>query len=341
MTARASVHKDIFDRYTLYGWPHSLFTQKLHVALRWYGAPFVALDKVDAIVEELETRSGTHQVPVLHTPEDWMLADTTPILALLDARFPERRLFPLGALGVLAHVAEEVLDEWTSRVMVHYRWHYDENTRAVVSAISGRDCDLETARAYPLALWGRRACRATGTDAPAQRAAAEAEYFEILRALEQQLAATRYALGDRPSVVDAALIGGLRAHTHRDPYPDLSDFPRVLRWCESNEWDGEGAWAPFPESTTFARHLIELAKGPYRAFAIANARALRDGAKAFTAESYGDSVSYLRRPYPEASRQMIVARIEALAPGARREVDGWLDEQSLADCFSCDGVGDA
>ena len=41
-----------------------------------------------------------------------------------------------------AAIAEEVLDEWIARVMVHYRWHYDENALHVLSKGSGRKLQL-------------------------------------------------------------------------------------------------------------------------------------------------------------------------------------------------------
>ena len=100
----------------------------------------------------------------------------------------------------------ELLDEWLARVMVHYRWHYDENTRHVVSHILGRAVSVDEARESPLAQWGPRACRATGTQSPHQQQAAEREYGELLAALETQLAQTGYALGERPTAVDAILL---------------------------------------------------------------------------------------------------------------------------------------
>ncbi|MEL6545994.1 MAG: hypothetical protein AAFQ82_15290, partial [Myxococcota bacterium] len=82
------------------------FTHKLMAALRFYGADWRFTKKSKINAEEVRIRSGTHQIPVLHTPENWMIADTTPILHMLDGRFPERRMFPEGALGVLAQIVE-------------------------------------------------------------------------------------------------------------------------------------------------------------------------------------------------------------------------------------------
>ena len=77
--------------YTLIGGELSLFTRKLEAALIFYRADFDLVAKITMDEVMVETRSGTHQVPVLQTPENWMLADTTPIIAMLDARFPAAR----------------------------------------------------------------------------------------------------------------------------------------------------------------------------------------------------------------------------------------------------------
>lgn len=324
------------SEYILYGAPISLFTRKLEAALRFYGAPFRFEAKNEHNSQEIEERAKTHQVPALRTPENWLIADTTPLIALLDSRFPARTLVPTGPLGVIVHVVEEVLDEWIARVMVHYRWHYEENTQAVVSQILGREVSKQEARDFPLAKWGPRACRATGTESAHQQQAAEREYLGLLEALEAQLGSTRYALGDRPTSVDAILLGGLRAHTNADPIPDLSGFERVLRWDEqlADEWRGDGDLAAFPESTPFARHILEIASNHYAPVALANARALAAGDKAFCVETYGEPVSFLTRAYPEQSRQMIHGRIrDQLDDREREAVRNWLRTCNLEECF--------
>lgn len=323
------------SEYVIYGPAFSLFTRKLEAALRFYGVPHRRENPGPDNRETVE-RAATHQVPVLHTPENWVIADTTPILDLLDARHPRRRLFPEGPLGILVHVVEEVLDEWFARVMVHYRWHYEENTRFVVGAIVGREVSLEEAREFPLAKWGPRACRATGTESPHQREAAEREYLVVIAALEKQLGTTRYALGDRPTAVDAILLGGLRAHTNNDPIPDLAAFPAVLAWDakEADRWDGEGGLAPLATRTPVADAILEIARTQYAPFVLGNARALAAGEKAFVATTYGEQVSYLARPYPERSRQMVQARIrDRLTADERAEVGDWLEACGLAPCF--------
>ena len=117
----------IESTYRIYGGELSYFTRKLEAAMIFYGAPFEMLDKNKHDPREIEARSGTHQVPVLQTPENWMIGDTTPLMRLLDDRFPARRMFPKRPLGILVQVVEEYFDEWIARTMVHYRWHYPES----------------------------------------------------------------------------------------------------------------------------------------------------------------------------------------------------------------------
>ncbi len=326
---------DIVTSYTLYGGELSLFTRKLEAALIFYGADYELVAKDPDNRALIETRAATHQVPVLRTPENWMIADTTPLIMLLDGRFPRRRLFPPGPLGVLVHVLEEHFDEWVARVMVHYRWHYPRSAEFASLRIASGNPEA----AARVREWGPRACRATGTASDGQQREAEAEYTRFLAAMEAQLAETAFLLGDRPTALDCIVLGGLRAHTNMDPDPKAvtADFPRVVEWCESgaDTWNGDGELAPFPESTPFARHVLSEMPDTYGRFALANAAARAAGAKAFHVETYGEDVSYLSRAYPELSRHLVRAHIDdQLTDDERASVNDWLEANQLAACFA-------
>ncbi len=315
--------------YTIYGGELSYFTRKLEAAMRFYGADFEMKRKTP----EAEQRSGTHQVPVLHTPENWMIADTTPLMTMLDERFPRRRLFPAGPIGVLVQVVEEYFDEWIARTMVHYRWHYEESARFASSRMAGNE-----EMAARVLAWGPRACRATGTESEIQQREAEAEYVRILEAAEAQLEDTPYLLGNRPTAVDCIVLGGLRAHTNMDPDPKkiTAGYPGVIAWCESEaeKWDGSGELAPFPESTEFARFVLGEMRDTYRPYLLANREAQAAGAKAFHAVIYDEDVSYLTRPYPPFSATLITERLQNLSNESERSaVLDWLTSAGLEECF--------
>ena len=322
------------SKYVVYGGELSYFTRKLEAALIFYGADYEIRRKNADNAVEIEQRSGTHQVPVLHTPENWMIADTTPLLHLLDARFPARRLFPAGPIGVLVHVLEEYFDEWIARTMVHYRWHYPRSAEFASLKMAGGD----TQAAARVREWGPRACRATGTESEQQQRAAEDEYQRILAAMEQQLGETPYLLGSRPAALDCVLLGGLRAHTNMDPDPKeiTAGYPRVVAWSEgsADDWSGGGDLEPFPDSTPFARFVLDEMTATYQRYVLGNRDAQVAGAKAFHVDMYGEEVSYLSRPYPERSRKMIVEKIETqLTPAERDEVANWLRSADLDRSF--------
>lgn len=332
------------SKYIVYGGSQSYFSMKLVAAMKFYGAPYEFRGKSPDVREMVESRSGTHQVPVLQTPENWMIGDTTPILSMLDERYPGRRMFPLGKQGVLVNMVEEFFDEWIARTMVHYRWHYPESARfASEQMVRGNNPDIDEATRQAMqeqiTNWGGRACRATGTDSVIQQKAAEEEYERILVSMEEQLGESRYLLGERPCAVDCIMLGGLWAHTWNDPDPKklVAKFPRVIDWCENRaeQWDGAGELAAFPEGTGFSRFVLKEAVTTYKPFALCNADALSHNAKAFKAVIYGEEVSYLTREYPERSRQMIIDRINNRLSGDDKEaVVNWLSDVNLQDCFA-------
>lgn len=317
--------------YILYGNDLSLFTRKLEAALIFYAANFSK--RVNTV--EIAQRAATHQIPVLLTPENWVLADTTPIMQMLDGRFPGRALFANGLQGLLIRVIEEYLDEWVARVMVHYRWHDPENAEFAAIRLGNGDEQV----AQFIASWGPRACRATGTESLHQQQAAEDEYVRLLEAAEKQLKQSAYLFGDRPCAVDAMFLGGLRGHTYADPGPKrkVSQYPKVVNWLEkqADHWDGKGELAPFEKPTEFAHHVLREMPGTYQPFALGNKKAFEQGSKFFVENIYGEDVSFLTRPYPESSRQMIVNYItQHLSCTEQEQAASWLKKVNLLDVFS-------
>ncbi|MCR9259019.1 MAG: glutathione S-transferase family protein [Pseudomonadaceae bacterium] len=319
--------------YIVYGGELSLFTRKLEAAMDFYGADYIREAKTQENAELIERRSGTHQIPVLLTPENWMICDTTPLLEMLDRRFPDRAMFPSGELGVLVHILEEHFDEWIARVMVHYRWHYPDSAKFAAQRMANGNPEV----VKRMLDWGPRACRATGTDSAQQRDAAEAEYLRILQAAETQLKQTTFLLGDRPTALDCIVLGGLRAHTHMDPDPKkvTAQFPTVVDWAEhrANQWDGTGELAPFDAPTDFALHVLGEMASTYSPYVLANRDAQRVGAKAFHVDIYGEDVSYLSRPYPETARNMVVERIKKLDSTQYKRVQAMLSSTGLSGTF--------
>ena len=73
--------------YTLIGQELSMFTRKLEAQLRYQGIPYVWQYKTMASASEIEARAGTRFIPLLDTPDGWLLNDTISIGPMLHDRF--------------------------------------------------------------------------------------------------------------------------------------------------------------------------------------------------------------------------------------------------------------
>jgi len=71
--------------YELIGSELSFFTRKLEAQLRFQQIPWRYQFKTEARkVEAFEAKAGTHFIPLLATPDKWLLQDTIAIGPLLE-----------------------------------------------------------------------------------------------------------------------------------------------------------------------------------------------------------------------------------------------------------------
>ena len=324
--------------YLLYGFSLSYFSRKLEAALDWYGVDYDFVHKTPDVAPEIEKRSGTRQVPVLVTPSGNYLADTTPTLWHLDARYPDRAMFPPGLTGALAQIVEEFLDEWLTRTVMHYRWNFRECADNA-AGILGQEAAPQASElvASMLSRWGSKVVRARGMTSAHMQQAGENEWVRLMDALEKQLAHTAYALGDRPCAVDATLLGGLRGHFLADPVPAriLNDYPTVSNWArKTHVWPQQVALSDAFEENPFLSTVLEEMSGSYRTYILANRDAIAAGKSFFECESFGESVSFKAQAYTEHSRMATQRRLkDVLSQAEYAELLSLLGNYHLTEVF--------
>ena len=225
--------------YRLYGGDISYFTGKARAYFRRKGIPFEELRATREVYKEIILpRVGWAVVPVVVTPEDETLQDTTEIIDALEARFPEQSVYPEGPRQRLAALLLEVYgDEWLKIPAMHYRWNH--NTDWIIEQfgrLSKPDATAEEAREI-----GEKTCKPFRGSLPtlgvneATIPAIEASYKALLGELDAHFAEHPYLFGDRPSIGDFGLIGPLYAHQFRDPASgELMRrlAPNVVAWVE-------------------------------------------------------------------------------------------------------------
>eukprot|EP00123_Amoebidium_parasiticum_P013658 comp22081_c1_seq1/m.32186 comp22081_c1_seq1/g.32186 ORF comp22081_c1_seq1/g.32186 comp22081_c1_seq1/m.32186 type:complete len:404 (-) comp22081_c1_seq1:107-1318(-) len=337
------------DVYVLYGLSESAFTRKVEVALRWYGLKYEYKTYSLSLRSTVGVRAGTHQLPVVVTPENWVLSDSSCILQMLDGRCT-LRMYPDGPLGVLVHCVEEWLDEWMVRYYMHYRFNYDEDAKYSANIAANEMADTFLTRVFKFLIarqvitFGKAAVYMQGLTKTEDQKVAEEELKFLLTKLEEQLHLTKFALGDRPCAVDAMLIGYLRASLLDSPTVSTVTrcFPKVveygLRADTPGYWDGgSGKLAPFPQSTPFATYVLGQLSGAYGKYLRENAQALKSGNKSITITVNGQDTTFRARCYPERSRRMIQAHVRHVIETAefaeREKLKEWLGSSGLSDIF--------
>jgi glutathione S-transferase len=220
--------------YVLIGSEMSFFTRKLEAQLRYQQIPWHWQFKTSERTAELEARAGTRFIPLLNTPEKWLIHDTIAIGPLLNDRFAQRAVIPTTpAQRSACFILEDAFNHWLGRVCVHSRWCYPDNV-ACVGPRFGANMMLDRSIEVPFSEqelvdlagigpmmnegFGNNACQYNGVGAE-QSEAVQGDFQLMLQALAQHFAKYDFLLGPRPCLADFALAGAAKAHFLTDPTP--------------------------------------------------------------------------------------------------------------------------
>ncbi len=321
--------------YQLVGSEMSFFTRKLEAQLRCQQIPWRYRFKTEERKAELEARAGTHFIPLLMTPDKWLLHDTIAIGPLLSERFRERAVIPDTPLQrACCFILEDAFNHWLGRVCVHSRWCYPGNVAWVgprfgANMVLDRSIDepftdAEIEQLTPVGNmmyegFGKNVCEYNGAG-PDQAEKVQADFARMLEALAVHLDANRFLLGDRPCIADFALAGASKAHFVCDPEPRSwlgahSDLLHEYTARFFGEWPE--ALAPWPADDAVPETLpvvLNYLQGSYYQSAPANISAGLAGEKYYTFD-YGFGTTRAR-----TQKRLNVARLhvrdELLRAGA-------------------------
>ena len=211
------------------GVDRSHFSAKLRPALRYKKLHHVEYPPDQKRIAE---RTGVGFVPVLFSPDDEVFQDTTDIIDVLEARFPEPMLIPTETDGVLCRLFELYADEFFPTVSMRTRWAYPENEAELRRAFSAFSGDLQTGnRIADLMSSYLPMLGVTESTIPAIDAHTEA----MLTALDAHFSACPFLLGERLTLADCALMGPLYAHLYLDRVTRkqlYDDAIHVCQWIE-------------------------------------------------------------------------------------------------------------
>lgn len=293
------------------GADRSHFSAKLRPALRYKQLHHV---EYPPDPEEVRKRTGLGFIPVLISPADETLQDTTDIIDALEQRFPEPRLLPPDPVDLsVCRLLELYADEFFPIVSMRTRWAYPENAAELRRAFGAFAGSVE--------FGNRIADRMSGYlpvlgITPETLPAIDAHTDDMLAALCAHFREHRFLLGDRLSLADCALMGPLYAHLYLDRvtrkklYDDAIEVCMWIERCNRPVPERMGQWfqGAYPDSLAHVLRLVGEDAAPMLAalgqafdgWAAANAEsgmALPRGVGEYQSELRGVTVTAAVRSY--------------------------------------------
>lgn len=212
-------------RYVLYGWHLSYFAGKARCYLQYKGIPFVDQDvNLFTLTRTIKRKTGEVVMPVLRTPQDEWLQDTSVIIDRLEAQFPDRPVIPATPVQrFAAYLLEAWGDEWWVPMAMHTRWSYPENyalfeREAGAALLPWAPRFLQNRAVATIAASLRGKLHVVGVR-PEQFDTLNAWTCDMLDLLDAHFAQHAYLLGERPTLADFSLVGTMYGHLGRDPWP--------------------------------------------------------------------------------------------------------------------------
>ena len=296
----------------LKGAPGSPYTRKMLAVLRYRRIPYHFLVGSRATHHDLP-KPKVELLPTFYFPRaDGSLeamVDSTPIIRRLEAGHAGRSVIPADpVIGFIDRLIEDYADEWLTKAMFHYRWHFAadiEKSGDILPRWRAITASDERARELKAQFVERQIGRlhVVGSN-PTTAPVIEAGYARFLDLFEAHLRIHPFLMGARPGASDFAVHGQLTQLAHFDPTPaalTLARAKRVYAWVgvvddlsglepADDGWISRTAIPP-----TLSALLREAGRG-YVPVMLANARALKSGAP--LVEAQVDGQAWVQQPFP-------------------------------------------
>ncbi|MGH0030422.1 MAG: glutathione S-transferase family protein [Myxococcota bacterium] len=310
------------DVYRIFGAEVSPYSVKTRSYFRYKGIPHEWIVRGQAEQEEFSKYAKLPLVPLVVTPDDQGIQDSTPILEKMEALFPEPSIHPDDpALAFLSALVEEFGDEWGNKWMFHYRWARPaDQTSAAKRIAAGMMPGLSDEQYAGIAkgIVERMVNRVWFVGSSEQTAPQIEESFRNgVARLEAHLADRPYLFGARPAFGDFGLWGQVyNAWTDPTAGGMLEDgAPNVVAWCRRMlEPKAEGDFEAWPAlEPTMLPFLKEQVGALFLPWSDANARALEAGEEEFSVELAGRTWTQKPQKYHARSLAAIRKRYAGVA----------------------------
>jgi glutathione S-transferase len=341
----------------LMGAPGSPYTRKMLALMRYRHIPyrvtwqsFNAADGSSFLKDRPKPKVPL--LPTYYLPDEngetQAVTDSTPILRRFEEEYEGRSVIPSDpVLAFLNWLLEDYGDEWLTKAMFHYRWHYAadiEKAGSILPRWSNLTASDEEVAPLSHYVSERQTGRLTYVGSnEVTKETIENSFKRFLTLLNAHLQTSPYIFGQRPSSADFAIYGQLTCLALFDPTPNaiiVAEFPRIYAWVELVEdlsglsvADDTSGWldmsSGLPDSLlAMVRELATL----YIPYLKTNAAAVMSGADMVDGEV--DGRPYQQNPFPYQAKclQWIGEQYEALSDA---------DKKRLAELTAATGLAES
>ena len=304
--------------YRIFGNEMSPYSVKVRAWFRYKAVPHLWLQRSQHR-EEFKARARLPLIPLVVTPDDRAIQDSTPVIEALEAENPEPSIHPEDpALRFLSALIEEYGDEWGNKLMFHHRWHSEVDRRgtALVLARSFLPHDDSAAvEALAEQVRERMVGRVHFTGSSEANAPLISRYLDdLLAILEAHLESRKYLFGARPAFADFGLAPQLY-EAALDPTAAgiiRARAPKVLAWSyRVLEPHNEGPFEDWDSLKETLTPLLANAGAYFLPWSRANSDALEAGEESFSVDLPGGA--YVQGPQKYHARSLIALRQKYLA----------------------------
>ncbi len=320
------------DVYRIFGMEVSPYSVKTRSYFRYKGIPHEWIPRDRAAMPEFQKYARLPLVPLVVTPDDEGIQDSTPILEQLEAKFPEPSIHPDDPVAAFASaLIEEFGDEWGNKWMFHMRWAREaDQDSAAGRIVRGMMPGLSDAQYDEMAagIKARMVDRVWFVGSSPQTAPQiEDSFHEAMQLLDAHLAARPFLFGARPAFGDFGLWGQVyNAWTDPTAGGHLNaKAPNVVAWIERMlDPKSEGDFEPWSSLEPTLAPLLERQVGRlFLPWSAANAQAITDGQKEFTVEL--DGKDWTQKPQKYHARSLAAIRQKYAELADRSAIDPLLE----------------
>jgi len=274
------------------------------------------------------------------------VTDSSPLIRRFETDYDGRSAIPSDpALAFIDMLLEDYADEWLTKAMFHYRWHYDADIKKggdILPRWGGISQPEEQTQAMSEYIRERQIARLSYVGSnEITKPVIEESFKRFIKLLDRHLTDQPFLMGERPGSADFAVFGQLTCLALFDPTPQaiiLQECPRVYAWVEvvedlSGYLVDESDWLDVDHAPQTLKDLLAEVGQLYAPYLIGNAKAVMNKDKLLEMEL--DGRPWQQNPFTYQAKCLMWLReaYRALSDGDRSRVDKLLEGTGVLQLF--------